>query len=55
MENYFTRYVDLRRLGGSSPTGGFGLGFDRLAQFLLGARNIRDVVPFARTPYSCPL
>ncbi len=49
------RYHDMRRLGGSAPTGGFGLGFDRLVQFLLGVTNIRDAVPFARTPYSCVL
>ncbi len=47
-------YVNLRR-SGSSPTGGFGLGFDRLVQFLLGVENIRDAVPFARTTRQCLL
>ena len=42
-------YVDLRRYG-SVPHAGFGLGFERLIMFLTGVGNIRDVIPFARTP-----
>ena len=42
-------YLDLRRYG-SVPHAGFGLGFERLIMFLTGVANIRDVIPFARTP-----
>ncbi len=42
-------YLDLRRFG-SAPHAGFGLGFERLIQFLSGMTNIRDVIPFPRTP-----
>jgi len=42
-------YIDLRRYG-SVPHAGFGLGFERLLMFLTGVSNIRDVIPFARTP-----
>jgi asparaginyl-tRNA synthetase len=42
-------YVDLRRYG-SVPHAGFGVGFERLLMFLTGVSNIRDVIPFARTP-----
>lgn len=42
-------YVDLRRYG-TVPHAGFGLGFERLLMFLSGVPNIRDVIPFARTP-----
>lgn len=41
-------YVDLRRFG-SSPHGGYGLGFDRLLAYLTGVSNVRDVVGFPRT------
>jgi asparaginyl-tRNA synthetase len=44
-------YVDLRRYG-TVPHAGFGLGFERLLMFLTGVPNIRDVIPFARTPGS---
>lgn len=44
-------YMDLRRYG-SVPHAGFGLGFERLLMFLSGVPNIRDVIPFARTPGS---
>ena len=44
-------YVDLRRYG-TVPHAGFGLGFERLLMFLTGVANIRDVIPFARTPGS---
>ncbi|MBP5232585.1 MAG: asparagine--tRNA ligase, partial [Planctomycetes bacterium] len=42
-------YLDLRRFG-SVPHSGFGLGFERLVQFMTGMKNIRDVIPFPRTP-----
>lgn len=44
-------YLDLRRFG-SAPHAGFGLGFERLVQFITGMKNIRDVIPFPRTPGS---
>jgi len=42
-------YLDLRRFG-SVPHSGFGLGFERLVMYLSGMANIRDVIPFPRTP-----
>ncbi len=42
-------YRDLRRFG-TVPHAGFGLGFERLLQFITGMANIRDVIPFPRTP-----
>lgn len=42
-------YLDLRRYG-SVPHAGFGLGFERMLMFATGVANIRDVIPFARTP-----
>ena len=42
-------YLDLRRFG-TAPHAGFGLGFERLIQFITGLANIRDVIPFPRTP-----
>ncbi|HHY84457.1 MAG TPA: asparagine--tRNA ligase [Verrucomicrobia bacterium] len=42
-------YLDLRRFG-TVPHAGFGVGFERLLMFLTGMPNIRDVIPFARTP-----
>jgi asparaginyl-tRNA synthetase len=44
-------YIDSRRFG-SVPHSGFGLGFERMMMFLTGIRNIRDVIPFPRTPKS---
>ncbi|NLX18947.1 MAG: asparagine--tRNA ligase [Desulfobulbus sp.] len=46
-------YLDLRRFG-SVPHAGFGLGFERLVQFVTGMQNIRDVIPFPRTPGNAP-
>jgi asparaginyl-tRNA synthetase len=45
-------YLDTRRFG-SVPHAGFGLGFERMVQFVTGMTNIRDVIPFARTPKNC--
>ena len=42
-------YLDTRKYG-TCPHGGFGLGFERLILFVTGMQNIRDVIPFARTP-----
>ncbi|MBR1713105.1 MAG: asparagine--tRNA ligase [Alloprevotella sp.] len=44
-------YLDTRRFG-TCPHGGFGLGFERLMLFVTGMQNIRDVIPFPRTPKS---
>lgn len=49
-DNYWW-YLDLRKFG-SAPHAGFGLGFERLIQFMTGLANIRDVIPFPRTPGS---
>lgn len=45
-------YVDLRKYG-TCPHAGFGMGFERMLMFVTGMKNIRDVIPFARTPGSC--
>jgi len=45
-------YTNLRRFGGCYH-GGFGLGFERLIMYLTGVDNIRDVIPFPRTPNNC--
>ena len=45
-------YLDTRRFG-SAPHSGFGLGFERLLLFVTGMTNIRDVIPFPRTPKNC--
>jgi len=42
-------YLDIRKYG-SVPHAGFGLGFERAVQFITGMQNIRDVIPFPRTP-----
>jgi asparaginyl-tRNA synthetase len=44
-------YLDLRRFG-TVPHAGFGLGFERVVQFMTGMANIRDVIPFPRSPLS---
>lgn len=48
-EEAYWWYLDLRRYG-SVPHAGFGLGFERMLMFVTGVANIRDVIPFARTP-----
>ena len=45
-------YLNLRRYGGCKHSG-FGMGFERLLIYLTGVENIRDVIPYARTPYNC--
>ncbi len=50
-EQKYWWYLDLRRWG-SAPHSGFGLGFERAVQFMTGMANIRDVIPFPRTPGS---
>lgn len=45
-------YLDLRRYG-SCVHSGFGLGFERMMMYLTGMQNIRDVLPFPRTPKNC--
>ena len=47
-------YLDLRRYGGCKHAG-FGLGFERLIMYLSGMQNIRDVLPFPRTPKNLEL
>lgn len=48
-EEDYSWYLDLRRFGGA-PHAGFGLGFERMIMYLTGMENIRDVIPFPRTP-----
>ena len=45
-------YLDTRKYGGNIHSG-FGLGFERLIMYLTGVENIRDVIPFPRTPKNC--
>lgn len=48
----YTWYLDLRKYG-SCHHAGFGLGFERAIMYLTGMQNIRDVIPFPRTPKNC--
>ena len=50
--NEYAWYLDLRKYG-STPHAGFGLGFERAIMYLTGMQNIRDVIPFPRTPGNC--
>ena len=45
-------YLDIRRYG-SAEHSGFGLGFERMMMYITGMQNIRDVIPFPRTPKNC--
>ena len=51
-EKDFDWYLDLRRFGGCVHSG-YGMGFERLVMYLSGVENIRDVIPFPRTPKNC--
>ena len=48
-EEAYWWYLDLRRFG-TVPHAGFGLGFERFIQYITGMQNIRDVIPFPRSP-----
>ena len=47
-------YLELRKFG-NVPTGGYGMGFERFLQCVLGTPNIKDVIPFPRWPHNCSL
>jgi asparaginyl-tRNA synthetase len=49
---HYDWYLDTRRFG-TAPHAGFGLGFERLVMYVTGMENIRDVIPFPRTPRNC--
>lgn len=51
-EEDYSWYVDTRKYG-TVPHAGFGMGFERMLMFVTGMGNIRDVIPFARTPGHC--
>lgn len=51
--NQYNWYLDLRRYG-TAVHSGFGMGFDRVVQYLTGMKNIRDSIPFPRTPGYAP-
>ncbi|XP_056329690.1 probable asparagine--tRNA ligase, mitochondrial isoform X2 [Danio aesculapii] len=54
LEDTYTWYLQLREFG-SVPHGGFGMGFERYLQCILGLNNIKDAIPFARFSHSCQL
>nr|XP_034971870.1 probable asparagine--tRNA ligase, mitochondrial [Zootoca vivipara] len=54
LEDTYQWYIDLRRFG-STPHGGFGMGFERYLRCILGVENIKDVIPFPRFSHSCIL
>jgi len=51
--DHYAWFLDLRRYG-TVPHAGFGLGFERLLNYITGLNNIRDVIPYPRTPGSAP-
>jgi asparaginyl-tRNA synthetase len=51
-EEAYGWYLDLRRFG-TVPHAGFGLGFERMLMMVTGVQNIRDVIPYPRTPGVC--
>ncbi|XP_003226016.1 asparaginyl-tRNA synthetase [Anolis carolinensis] len=54
LEDTYQWYLELRQFG-STPHGGFGMGFERYLRCILGVENIKDVIPFPRFPRSCLL
>ncbi|XP_075448726.1 asparaginyl-tRNA synthetase isoform X2 [Ascaphus truei] len=54
LKDAYQWYLELRQFG-SVPHGGFGMGFERYLQCILGVENIKDVIPFPRYPHSCLL
>jgi asparaginyl-tRNA synthetase len=50
-EDHYSWYLELRKYG-TAPHAGFGLGLERMMMYLTGMKNIRDVIPFPRTPGS---
>ena len=52
-EAEFSWYLDLRKYG-TAKHAGFGLGFERLIRYITGVANVRDVIPYPRTPGSLP-
>ncbi|XP_062983336.1 asparaginyl-tRNA synthetase isoform X1 [Elgaria multicarinata webbii] len=52
LEDIYHWYLELRQFG-STPHGGFGMGFERYLRCILGVENIKDVIPFPRFPRSC--
>ncbi|XP_053160659.1 probable asparagine--tRNA ligase, mitochondrial isoform X2 [Hemicordylus capensis] len=54
LEDTYQWYLELCRFG-STPHGGFGMGFERYLRTILGVENIKDVIPFPRFPNSCVL
>ena len=52
--NEYSWYLDLRKYG-TVPHGGFGLGFERYLQVLLGILNIKDTIPFPRSTHNCKM
>ncbi len=48
-EESYSWYIDSRKFG-SVPHSGFGMGFERMLMLISGVSNIRDVIPFPRTP-----
>jgi asparaginyl-tRNA synthetase len=48
-ESHYWWYTELRKFG-TVPHSGFGMGLERAVQFVTGVQNIRDVIPFPRTP-----
>ena len=51
-EEDYSWYLDLRKYGGTKHAG-YGLGFERLIMYLTDIENIRDVIPYPRTPGNC--
>ncbi len=51
-EEHMSWYLDLRKYGGCVHSG-FGMGFERMLMYITGVENIRDVVPYVRTPKNC--